>query len=258
MNSQKLYQTTDKRRKKRRNRFILFSVCLALLLFGGHSLLQKKLIPAFKRLPFFQFKQVVFEPTEHISLEEMQVLVGVPSRENLFELNLNRIKGRVKRNVWILDLKVTRLLPHSVRIDVVEKKPVAIVRRKKLFFMDAEAQLIAPIRPYEQVNFPVISATPLHALKDRSLLLKLFHLIQIYEENAFMSQWALSEVHWNKKSGVTLFTVNPSFEIRLGFDPFKKKMDRLGKVIQDLYEKDIQPLVVDLNYSKKVVVKRTK
>jgi hypothetical protein len=58
--------------------------------------------------------------------------------------------------------------------------------------------------------------------------------------------------------GYIVFTRHPVFEIRLGQDHWDEKFLRLEKVLYDLSQKLLVPKLIDLNFSKKVVVKLSK
>lgn len=254
----KLYQSGFRESRKKRNRMIAFMVGVAFIGALGFKLATSTLYPAFKKLSVFEFKKVVVDATEHISEKELKNLVGQPSGKNIFELDLNQIKENVKKNPWVFNVKVTRLFPDQIRVDVIEKKPMAILSMEKLYFLDEKAHVIAPIRTQENVDFPILSGFNILADNDREMMLQAYDLMRLYRENQFLNNWPISEIHWKEKQGFIIYTKHPSFEIRLGQDDYLKKISRLERVLKDLYQKDIIPSLVDVNYSKKVVVKVSK
>jgi len=248
---------SQKARRKKRNRLIVLGIIL--LIFGGWGvkLVATHVAPHFKKLSIFQFKKVIVSATEHITETELKALVGRPSGENLFEIDLNSINKRLKKNPWILDVQVSRFFPDRIRIDVIEKEPVVILSMGGLFFLDAQAKKIAPIRPRDRADFPILSGFKKTHYQKREPIFKAYRLIERYKKNYFLSQWPISELHWDK-NGYVLFTKKPVFEIRLGLRGFPKKFLRLEKVLKDLSQKKRLPRLIDLNFTKKVVVKLAK
>lgn len=254
----KLYQATADPSRKRRNRWIALTLMSIALGIGGYFSFSKFFFPQFKRLSVFEHKKIIIQATEHIAEVEIRKWVGSPSRENIFELNLEKIKQQIKRHSWVLEVNVTRILPHSLRIDIIEKKPVALISLKRLYFLDAFGKKIALVRRGQNVDFPVLSGFTKRELAQGETILDAYKLISNYQENPFLNQWPISEVRWHAKKGFSLFTKQPTFEIRLGHAHFSTKFVRLERVLKDLYQKDVLPTLVDLNFTKKVVVNHAK
>lgn len=147
------------------------------------------------------------------------------------------------------------MLPCNIRVILHEKTPVAILSHGELFYLDKEGKKIASIRSGENTQFPIISGVTEREFQSGKIIQEAFSLISQYQSQTFLKDYALSEVHWNEVQGFVLYTSEPTFEIRLGKEDFVKRFDRLKKVLNDLAQKTLSPRVIDLNFTKKVVVK---
>lgn len=218
------------------------------------------LSPFISSLQIFQYKNAIVSPTEHISEEELKKLMGKLSG-NLFHLDLDAIQENIKRNPWVSEAKVSRIFPDRIRIDITEKKAVALlspINGDGLYFLDSSGKKIAPLRPSDHSGFPVISGLNSAQYENGDLILKAYELIQLYELKSFLKKLSISEVAYKEGIGYVVFTRHPVFEIRLGQDYWDEKFYRLEKVLQDLSQKLLVPRLIDLNFSKKVVVKLSK
>ena len=214
--------------------------------------------PRLKKSSFFSFKESVVLATEHISEEELRALVHIPLGKNIFDIDLVTLEAVIKKHPWIETVKVFRMLPNKVKFIVEEKKPVALLSQDSLYFLDAEGKKIAPIRAGENTDFLIVSGLETAHVESGALVLQAYELAEEYQKNEFLKDLPLSEIHWDETLGFFLFTKHPSFEIRVGKEEYPKKFLRLEKVLKDLAHKSLAPRLVDLNYSKKVVVKLSK
>ena len=231
---------------------------LLLVIGASVKITHSVVIPRFKKLSFFQFKKIVMNETPHITQTELQSSLNVPFGKNIFDLDLADIKKQLKKHPWLLDANITRIFPDRVNIEVFEKKPVAILSLGGLFFLDEDGRRIARIGSADDVDFPVLSGFSESQVEEIKPVLTAFDIIRLYKKNEFLQTWPLSEVHWQNQNGFAIFTKNPTFEIRLGQTGFSKKISRLERVLKDLFQKNQLPYLVDLNFSKKVVVKLSK
>lgn len=217
------------------------------------------LIPLIGSLQIFQYKNAIVSPSEHISQEELKKLMGKLSG-NLFHLDLNAIQTSIKKNPWVLEAKVSRLFPDRIRVDITEKKAAALLSMDGdgLYFLDPYGKKIAPLRPSDHSGFPVISGLNREQYEKGDLILKAYELVQLYESKSFLKKLSISEVAYKEGIGYIVFTRHPVFEIRVGQDYWDEKFYRLEKVLQDLSQKLLIPQFIDLNFSKKVVVKLSK
>ncbi len=219
------------------------------------------LIPLIESLQIFQYKNAIISPSEHISEEELKKLIGKLSG-NLFRLDLNAIQASIKKNPWVLETKVSRIFPDRIRVDITEKKAAALLSMNGngdgLYFLDPSGKKIAPLRPSDNSGFPVISGLNAQEVEKGDLILKAYELIKLYESKSFLKNLSISEVAYKEGMGYIVFTRQPVFEIRMGQDYWDEKFLRLEKVMYDLSQKLLVPRLIDLNFSKKVVVKLSK
>ena len=241
-------------RKKKSVAFFLILIFLGAL---GYSF-SSWVWPRLKKSSFFSFKESVVSATEHISEEELRALVRIPLGKNIFDIDLTTLEATMKKHPWIETAKVFRMLPNKIKFIVEEKKPVALLSQDSLHFLDAGGKKIAPIRAGENTDFLIVSGLKASQVESGALVLQAYELAEEYQKNEFLKDFTLSEIHWDETLGFFLFTKQPSFEIRVGKDEYSKKFLRLQKVLKDLAHKSLAPRLVDLNYSKKVVVKLSK
>ena len=250
----KLYQSQQSTSPPKKTPFLLFFILSLMVIIGGYFF-YKKALPPLKKLSVFRFQSIIYASTLHVTEADILKITHISVGSNIFDVDLTALKNQIRHHPWVRKVRISRCLPDRLRIEVEEKKPVALLSSDRLYFMDRRGYTIAAISGVkETLNFPILSGI---ASIERKKIIKAFHLIRYYEKNEFLKQWGISEISWTE-NGFGFFTKYPAFEVRLGQRFYRKKMARLEQVLKDLSQKEIIPSIVDLNFSKKVVVKVSK
>jgi cell division septal protein FtsQ len=82
-----------------------------------------------------------------ISIEHLRRWSGVRHGQNLFALDLARVKRDLELLPAIQMVAVERVLPHTLRLRVVEREPIAQVQS---YLLDAEGFAMAPLDPLQR------------------------------------------------------------------------------------------------------------
>jgi cell division protein FtsQ len=80
----------------------------------------------FSYTPFFRARIVTVSGEAHLSQAAILRIAHLGPGTNVFHLNLRAAERRLERDPWIARAKVTRHLPHTLSIVVVERVPVAL------------------------------------------------------------------------------------------------------------------------------------
>src|SRR2546423_4517479 len=107
--------------------------------------------------PAFATRRIDLETDGIIFADQIRIWAGVKSGDNLLALDLARLKRNLEAVPFIQSVSVERVLPHTLRIRVSEREPVAqinVLRTRSgggteqlLFNLDARAALIPPLDP---------------------------------------------------------------------------------------------------------------
>ena len=76
--------------------------------------------------PAFSIKNVQVNGVEHLTSDEMAQLASVPADTTLLRVDVDAIATRVKQSSWIESVKVNRVFPDTLEINVTERKVLAI------------------------------------------------------------------------------------------------------------------------------------
>jgi len=99
----------------------------------------------------FAVQEIDIQTDGVLSIEQLRRWAGVQREQNLFALDLTRVKRDLELVPAIQTVAVERVLPHTLRIRVVEREPIA---RIEGYLLDAEGFAMLPLEP-RQRSVPV-------------------------------------------------------------------------------------------------------
>ncbi|MDO8644288.1 MAG: cell division protein FtsQ/DivIB [bacterium] len=205
-------------------------------------------------LPPFQLKEVlVMIPPTRMTETELVRQSGVVRGDNLLTLSLREVRKNILKSPWIFDVHLAKSYPGYLIVSIREQEPVALVRGKYLHLVNHEGTLFKKLEAGDPKNLPVITG-----LDDfsKAALKPLTDLIAEFQNREELKEIGLSEIHWNGKKGVSIYTVRPVFKAVLGHTDWPERLTRLVQILPELRTGEGGPASVDLTYEKRVFVKR--
>ena len=111
-------------------------------------------------LPLFKIRDVVVNGTKMLSSEDIKAISGIPLSENLFYTSFSKAKANLSKISAIKEFKFYRIPPGTVLINIVERRPVAVlVFSTRSIFIDAQGFVLNP-ETNIALNVPEISELP--------------------------------------------------------------------------------------------------
>jgi cell division protein FtsQ len=184
----------------------------------------------------------------------------IPSGVNILSLDLDGVRHRVTDHPWIASAVISREIPDRIRIEIVERKPVALVKGRQFYLLDDQGVCFSSAAPGNHVGLPIITGFDPEIPASGCKLPKEFTaLIQdFYQESQMRLPWRLiSEIRWGRNKGLSIFTVRGGIQIDLGRDNYGPKIARLEKVLRYLEEKGLDPKLrgIDLTHEDRIFVR---
>jgi cell division septal protein FtsQ len=167
----------------------------------------------------------------------------------------------LKNNPWLEEVKVRRNFPETLRIEVTEREPMAIVNMGYLYYCDVRGEIFKPLNDGDGLDYPVITGiTEEDAGRDpagtRHALRGALDLIALLKSDRAVPLDDISEIHYDKGFGFTIFTARGGVAVRLGREDFPAKLARLGRIFPDIEETLLSLEYIDLDYPDKIIVKK--
>jgi cell division septal protein FtsQ len=212
---------------------------------------------------FLRLDQIEVTGNKKLSREEILAAASVRPGDDLLSLSISSMGKELAKNPWVAGVRVRRNFPHSLAIEVTERQPIGIVSMGYLYYLDNRGDIFKPLQEGDSLDFPVITGlTEDDVQRDPSgtkeTIKGILALVgELNAGNKGITTADISELHYDKGFGYTLFTIKHGLPIRVGISGFSEKLDRLSRVYQELQAQMLQLEYIDLDYSDRIVVKKT-
>ncbi len=106
----------------------------------------------------FALKQIEIEGTQRVPAERVRAELDEFLGRSLFRLNLDRIAARATHTPWVIEASATRVLPDTLRLEVIERRPTALaIIANVAHLVDETGFVIGPTGPGIDDDLPVLT-----------------------------------------------------------------------------------------------------
>ena len=212
--------------------------------------------------PSFRVREVEIEGCGKIRPEAIRSLIMIEGMPNLFALRLEEIARRVETHPWIDHLVMRKVFPNKVKVQIEERRPIAILQLEELYYIDAKGVIFSPVGDGDGYNFPFLTGLTRQALEkdpeaSRDLLMKALDFLRMTEKEKVSPLEEISEIHLSRSFGMDCYTRANGLEVKMGKDSFDEKLRRLSIVWSDLQKRGLSAMSIDCSDLDRIVVKKT-
>jgi cell division protein FtsQ len=230
---------------------------LSFFLFTGHWVYVRLLED-----PYFRVREVEIEGCVKIRPEAVRSLTMIEGMPNLFTVRLEEIAKHIESHPWIDHFVVRKVFPHKIRVQIEERKPIAILQLEKLYYIDAKGVVFSPVGEGDGYNFPFLTGLTRQALEkdsesSRDLLVRALDLVRLTEKERVSPLEEISEIHMSRNFGIDCYAKADGLEVKMGKDSFHEKMRRLSIVWSDLQKRGLSVMSIDCSDFNRIVVKKS-
>jgi cell division protein FtsQ len=185
--------------------------------------------------PQFALAAVEVRGAARAGSNEIVAATGVKLGEALLALDTDKLAARIAEHPWVAEARVSRRLPATLVIEVVERRPRAAVNLGGLYLVDGDGHPFKRATAAEAVGLPVITGIERPQYVDhRGPCEAAFReaLTIITSWNKQPGRPPLSEVNVAPRHGFTVFLADTGAEIRLGRKEYDRKLARLDQILE--------------------------
>jgi cell division protein FtsQ len=210
---------------------------------------------------FLSLERIEVTNLKRLSRQEVVALAGVKQGDAMLALRLQSIGEQIAKNPWIEKVKIRRYFPDTLTIEVAEREPVAVVSMGYLYYLDTKGEIFKPLNEGDRLDYPVLTGISEEDMgKDpsgsKAMLKVTLELIAQLKSRTDFRLDDISEIHYDKGYGFTLFTASGGVPVKLGNDNFGEKLARFARIYRDLQAQMPTLQYIDLDYSDKIIVKK--
>jgi len=213
-------------------------------------------------LTFFRLKSVEISPAKRLSREEIMTIAGIAPGRDLLRINLKKMGDQLALNPWVETVRIRRYYPDTISIAVTEREPLAVVNMGYFYYLDKNGMIFKALNQGDRLDYPVVTGFSEEDLTNdpagmKEALKATCDLLTLLREKCSYILADVSEIHYDKGYGFTLFTASGALPIKIGTGDFSAKFGRLAKIYQDLKVQQQAIQYIDLDYNDKIIVKKS-
>lgn len=200
----------------------------------------------------FEIREIVIDGNIQLEDIDVQRAARLQIGSNVFEISAENARNHLLQHPWIAEAKVIRKLPGRVRIEIVERKPVALVALDQLYLVSEQGAVFKRLGVDDPVDLPVITGIASERFYDdfeyrKAILLRSMALLHDYEGAGLSKREPVSEIHFEGANGIELFIGDDGMNVRLGNGQHRQKLRRLRQVLERLTKENTRPSYVYLD-----------
>jgi cell division protein FtsQ len=216
----------------------------------------------------FQLTQIKISGAVHIRPQEIRTIFEPVLRHDLLTMDLDPFIREVLDRPWVREVRIRKVLPDTLLIDVQERTPaVAVESRRESHWVDAEGVVLSSVSSSRDTRFhllPHITGISLSGLirRDPDQLnrlhagLTVIELIKSQPASVLASlgledSFLLDLSHGEKDPRLYLH----GYPLRFGEGAYKEKWKSFLVIYEDLKVRGLAPEEIDLRFTDQVVVK---
>ncbi len=200
----------------------------------------------------FAINEVTVDGSHWLDSLEIQRTAGTMRGSNIFEVSPEDAEERLTNHPWIKSATVSRILPHSVHITVVEHSPVAVLVLDELYLIGEDGNLFGEVGVDDPVDLPFITGVDrtrfVHNPSYRALTVQAaVALLHDYRAAGLWKREPISEIHFDALGELALFIGSDATHVRLGRAPYRSKLRKLRTLLERLERQQDRPAYVYLD-----------
>ena len=242
---------------------LLFILILSSLYFFGKSnknylIKQLKPLDQFLISNGFKIKNVLISGTHNLSQDYLINIINTQNHINILNVNLHTIYNKIIQNSWVEETYVERILPDTIKIKVLEKKPIAIWQNQKgnkLITVNGDVISHANVNKFKN-SFPIIKGEK--SKENISTILKILDTNKNFAKNI----WSLTFINqrrWDLHFNQGLIVRLPSQDVIKAWQKIIKLQTNYNILNLRLTEIDLRnpkQILGKINFDKKVILRR--
>ena len=209
-------------------------------------------------LPFLSVKQVRVTGLKYVRREDFLGYMGDPKGSAILGYDMKQAVGKGMLHPWIKSIVARRDFPGTVRLELIERTPAAVVAtREGNYLIDADGLAMARIPDNGWEFLPVISYPSAHSLRlvDGTTAGTLKSTLELLKTaKAEPSERLAGARAAIGDDGAPCLVLNGA-KVMVGRDGFVEKVCRLAEISGDIQRRGARPSMIDLRFPGKVIVK---
>ena len=192
------------------------------------------------------------------AIKQAQINEGM----NIFSINLSTIRKNLLAHPWISEAEVRRELPNVINIKIYEHKPLAVIDLGRKFLINNHGEIFKEKTVSDPDNLPVITGLEFSDInvsaKPGSIYFNaVMDVLRLGQKSeSIIPNRLIKKIQVDREIGITLYAFDRGKSIKLGYNNFSGKYNRLRNVLYYINKQrgfqDFES--IDLNNINRIVI----
>jgi cell division protein FtsQ len=214
---------------------------------------------------YFKAEKLVVTGMDRLSekqvLEQAQIKKGI----NIISVNLSMTRKRLLAHSWITEADVSRDLPNGIHIRIKEHQPLAVLDLGRKFLINSSGEIFKEMAASDPDQLPIINGLEFSDIntrdKPRSIPFNaVMSVLELGQKcKSVLPCKLIKKIQVDREMGLTIYAFDRIKEIKIGYNDYPTKYDRLNNILVHL--KELPGLShlesIDLNNLNRIVVHPT-
>ncbi len=207
------------------------------------------------RSEMFSVKHIDITGNQRTSREEMLTLLQENAHSGLWQLNLDDIRQKLKKNPWVREVEVKRSLPDRLKVTISEREPWLLVRQanNSVIWIDQDGTSLGEESRFNVSNVPPLisnlaegNAPQIQDRRKRQLVLVRQLLTALDEGDSHGPKLSarVDEVMLDDVNGLKLRVNEGRVTVTVGAEDFRHRTAEALKVLDAVAHRDVAALRV--------------
>jgi cell division protein FtsQ len=214
--------------------------------------------------PRFAVRTVLVDGIQRRSAEQVASAGSIEVGKNIFALDLALAGAAIATDPWIERATVTRKLPATVYVNVVEREARALVAiGGELYLATRDGELFKKLGEDDPVDLPIITGiTGERVARDRPGVViavkRLLDVVEDMERAGIARRYPIQELHIERDGSIVFTIGKAAMALHLGQPPYRDKVAQAARVLTEIAQRKANASVIFLDndaHPERVVVR---
>ena len=203
--------------------------------------------------PVFLLKNIRIKGAEQLPESEILTKIYPFLKDSIFGTDMGKVKAAITSHPFVKDVRVKRVFPFSILIEVKERVPSALWTGPggDIQMLDEDGAPYRGLYKGSTLDLLVISA------KEKNDAKSIFREVTDWDRQGIVKKDDLSEVMYNE-GNITLFSLNDGVEIILGKEERSERLKRAIAVLEDAKKRGLLIRCIDARFENGAIIKERK
>jgi cell division protein FtsQ len=87
--------------------------------------------------------------------KELEQMIREEKLGNILLLDMDRLQSVLERHRWVQEARIRKVFPSSLRIEIKEREPAALLKKDRYYLIDEQGVELEPMESRENISLPV-------------------------------------------------------------------------------------------------------